>query len=285
MTIGLKADSSNTFGTIQVNSTDYVWVTSSGNVGIGTSSPAVKLDVVGANNGTQLRFGNGRLYTYSTSIAGGYDNALLTLDSNSSVSQYAWSIAGSEKIRIDTSGNLIVGSNISTTGTGNISLYGALSTKTEIYMNRGNQIEGHIGFLGSTNSNWYFNTSSTLGNTGVYMANNATAWTSNSDERLKTDLSPIENAAAKVSTLRAVTGRYKTDEENVRRSFLIAQDVQRVLPEAISETQIEGDDTVYYGVAYTDTIPLLVAAIKEQQAMIEELKAEVDQLRAQLGAK
>jgi hypothetical protein len=110
--------------------------------------------------------------------------------------------------------------------------------------------------------------------TGVFVLNGATSWSAQSDERLKTDLKPIENAAEKVSTLRAVTGRFKTDEENVSRSFLIAQDVQKVLPEAVN------DFNDYLAIQYTDTIPLLVAAIKEQQAIITDLKARIEVLEA-----
>jgi hypothetical protein len=106
---------------------------------------------------------------------------------------------------------------------------------------------------------------------GVYLAQGGTSWTSNSDERLKTDLQPIENAAQKVSTLRAVTGRFITDDEGVSRAFLIAQDVQAVLPQAV-----DASDPEKLGVQYTDVIPLLVAAIKE-------LKAEVDSLKAQIN--
>ena len=54
---------------------------------------------------------------------------------------------------------------------------------------------------------------------------------------------------------------------------MIAQDVQKVLPQAIGE-----DDKGYLGVRYTEVIPLLVAAIKE-------LNAKVTALEAQLGAK
>jgi len=109
---------------------------------------------------------------------------------------------------------------------------------------------------------------------GVYLASNAaTSWTSNSDERNKDIIEPITNAANKVSSLRAVIGKYKKDVEGTRRSFLIAQDVQAVLPEAVDASVPEN-----LGVQYTDVIPLLVAAI-------QELNAKVTALEAQLGAK
>jgi hypothetical protein len=106
------------------------------------------------------------------------------------------------------------------------------------------------------------------GTAGVYLNAGGTSWTSNSDERLKTDLVAIEDAANKVSSLRAVIGRYKTDEVGIKRSFLIAQDVLKAFPEAVNKNVETGD----LGVAYTDIIPLLVAAIKELKAEIDELK-------------
>jgi hypothetical protein len=102
---------------------------------------------------------------------------------------------------------------------------------------------------------------------GVYLANGGVAWIANSDERLKENLLPITDAVNKVSTLRAVTGNYIKDEKKKSRPFLIAQDVQAVFPEAVDSSNPEE-----LGVAYTDVIPLLVAAIKE-------LKAEIDQLK------
>lgn len=105
-------------------------------------------------------------------------------------------------------------------------------------------------------------------NNGVYLSQSATSWTSNSDERLKTDLVAIENATEKVASLRSVIGRYKTDDESKRRPFLIAQDVYSVLPEAVDIDKKTG----MMGVQYTEVIPLLVASIKELKAELDTLK-------------
>lgn len=106
---------------------------------------------------------------------------------------------------------------------------------------------------------------------GVYLADNATSWASASDERLKTNLLPIDNALNKVLQLRTVTGKYITDDIKTSRVFLIAQDVQKVLPEAVSENN-EG----YLGLSYTDVIPLMVAAIKELTAKVEDLQTKME---------
>jgi hypothetical protein len=112
---------------------------------------------------------------------------------------------------------------------------------------------------------------------GVYLGYGNTSWSSSSDERIKTAIIPFENALEKVCTLRAGTGRYLTDEETVSRSFLIAQDVQAVLPEAVN---VLDDEIGTLGLQYTDVIPLLVAAIKEQQALITALTARITALES-----
>ena len=89
----------------------------------------------------------------------------------------------------------------------------------------------------------------------------------------------IENAAQKVSMLRAVTGRFKTDAEGTSSAFLIAQDVQAVLPEAVDANNPER-----LGVAYTDVIPLLVAAIKELKAINDAQAQTIESLKARLDA-
>ena len=106
--------------------------------------------------------------------------------------------------------------------------------------------------------------------TGVYLNGTAaTSWTSLSDERLKDIIEPISNAVSKVASLRAVIGKFKFDENNTRKPFLIAQDIQAVLPEAVDASNPDK-----LGVAYTDVIPLLVAAIKELTARVQTLEAK-----------
>ena len=105
---------------------------------------------------------------------------------------------------------------------------------------------------------------------GPYVANLGTSWTNSSDERLKDIIEPISNGLNKVGQLRAVIGKFKTDPIDKRRSFLIAQDVQKVLPEAVDVS-----DPNSLGVQYTDVIPLLVAAIKELKSTVEQLESRL----------
>jgi hypothetical protein len=117
--------------------------------------------------------------------------------------------------------------------------------------------------------------------TGVQLAAGGTSWGTYSDERIKTGLAPIENALTKVSTLRAVTGRYNTDADTVSRAFLIAQDVQAVLPEAVDE---EKDELKTLTLKYTEVIPLLVASIKELKQINDTQAATINALTARIEA-
>jgi hypothetical protein len=124
---------------------------------------------------------------------------------------------------------------------------------------------GTYGYINNTTDSSYGIKVGTSG--GVYVSVGGTSWTAVSDERMKDIIEPITNAINKVTQLRAVIGKYKTDEEGTRRSFLIAQDVKAVLPEAVNSSNLDE-----LGVQYTDVIPLLVAAIKELKAEFDAYK-------------
>jgi hypothetical protein len=96
-----------------------------------------------------------------------------------------------------------------------------------------------------------------------------------SDERLKENIQPIGDALSKVSQLNGVTFTYKADGKE--SAGLIAQDVEKVLPSAITEKELPlkiDDGNEYKVLQYDQTIGLLVEAIKELKAEIDELKGE-----------
>jgi hypothetical protein len=113
-----------------------------------------------------------------------------------------------------------------------------------------------------------FHVGTLTGAFGVDGSGNATAAgnvTAYSDAKLKKDLEVIPNALSKVMQLTGYT--YTRIDTEQRQTGLIAQDVQAVLPEAVSQTK---DDILT--LAYGNLVGLLVEAIKELKAEIEELK-------------
>ena len=91
---------------------------------------------------------------------------------------------------------------------------------------------------------------------------NITAYGSLSDEKLKENIKIIPDALDKVCQLKGVTFDYKKDGK--KSTGLIAQDLQKVLPEVVYETKdINDENESYLAVNYQNTIGLLVEAIKE----------------------
>jgi hypothetical protein len=117
------------------------------------------------------------------------------------------------------------------------------------------------------------------------IAFNATSWSFPSDERLKDINGTIEDAVYKIKQLRPVYYTWKNDASKKQKVGLIAQDVLKVLPEAVSvpEKEVKEDGTPnYLSLGMSDVVPLLVSAIQEQQAIITQLQADVAALK---GAK
>ena len=83
-----------------------------------------------------------------------------------------------------------------------------------------------------------------------------------SDERLKSDIRTIDNALDKVMNMRGVT----FDREGRKGTGVIAQEMQKVMPEVVH------DEGVYMSVAYGNLVGVLIEAVKELKAEIEELK-------------
>ena len=256
-------------GTLHVDATNN-------RVGVGTSSPNTLFHVQGSNSGgnvvvatlrnnntagstqTTLRFTN----STADGTSGGGELSYLrnSADQGASFIVKTQSSGGvnTERMRIDSSGNVLVA-----TTTNN-------SRNSRLALN-GNSVTWSVGPNSSNSTFVVYNPSEA----GVYLPSGNTAWVSTSDERLKNITGEITDAINKVSQLRAAEFTWKSDESNKPQVGLIAQDVQTVLPEAISE-----NDKEFLGVSYTEVIPLLVAAIKEQQEQIKALETRIQALES-----
>ena len=109
-----------------------------------------------------------------------------------------------------------------------------------------------------------------LGGTGtrsIYANADGIIVDTSSDERLKENISPINNALAKVKALKGVYYNWKNKEEMGAGKCigLIAQEVQKVVPEAVFQSPTTGN----YGVNYAELVSVLINAINELAEKIE----------------
>jgi hypothetical protein len=258
--------------------TEKVRINSAGNVGIGTAGASEKLTIQEGNIklysgqflnndyryiGTEFGFGNGNNKAEIRFAIDGIDTKTRiqfhTANGTANID---------ERMRITSGGDVLIG----TTTVYRFGLNVQTSSAGQIALRHSSQTAGRFWYLGVEGSNDVFTVYADTG-FGVYMSRGDTAWSANSDERLKTDLIPITDALNKLNTLRTVTGRYKKDEIGKSRSFLLAQDVLKVFPEAVD---IKDDEDKTLGLRYSELVPLLVKAI-------QELKTELDELKAKFG--
>ena len=251
-----------------ISFTQAMTLSAAGDLGIGTTSIAA----AASRRGMVLR-GNSNgaeLIVQSTTATDGTSDGFALIAAGSDAYIYnrlsggfmAFATSNTERARITSGGDLLVG----TTSTTNSARFACNNTA-------GTRKWG----FGTSGSGTPFYVIDDATGSGVQLTAGATSWSAFSDERIKTSVVPFANAIEKITTLRAGTGRYLTDAENVSRSFLIAQDVQVVLPEAVDVSE---DEQGTLTLRYTDLIPLLTAAIQEQQALIQTLTARVTALES-----
>jgi hypothetical protein len=237
-----------------------------GNVGIGTASPSVKLDVGGASNidcqarffktseGTLLLGGNRS--TSNCPFIGSqnnYDFAIITNDT--------------ERMRITSGGKVQVTNNISDYG---FTVSNSNSDGYGLYIQAGGTYPV-IDTYNYTGGTALFRVSGA----GVIFAQN-TSVQSISDIRTKENIQNSIDGLNIINSLRPVRFDFKGGFGNNRKNQLgfIAQEVEEVFPDIVDEWKFKKDDKITYKtLGQAGLIPVLVKAIQEQQAQIEELKA------------
>jgi hypothetical protein len=122
-------------------------------------------------------------------------------------------------------------------------------------------------------------------NNDISSVGNITAYYGSSDRRLKENIQPIQSALDTVKALTGVTYDWTKDYlSKITASALpndiglIAQDVQAILPEVVYD---KGDG--YLAIRYEKLTPLLIEAVKEQQATIDRMAADIALLKSKLG--
>jgi hypothetical protein len=292
------------------NGTTAVTINTSQNVGIGTTSP---VNITGytiqtinnANTG-----GGVYLQSNGTTIGRILNTATDMFVGGTSISSALILQSGSaERMRIDSSGNVLVG--VTSGGSGKLRVSGAgdafLTSYTspsagyffssnsadttciEIFQGRYNRagLALSANNTGTVTQIDFYQTGTSRGS--ISTNNSTTAYNTSSDYRLKDNIVPMTGALDKVALLKPVTYTWKQDGSDGQG--FIAHELQEIVPNAVTgekdavetytdEDGIEQTRIKPQGIDTSFLVATLTAAIQEQQTIINDLKARVETLEA-----
>jgi hypothetical protein len=180
--------------------------------------------------------------------------------------------SATERMRIDTSGNVLVNTTtIRNNGRVSVDFNGASAGGMGINDTASSNGSAFIAFLtGGTFRGSITNNN----NTGV-------TYGTSSDYRLKEDIAPMTGALTKVSQLKPVTYKWKIDGSDGQG--FIAHELAEVVPDCVvgeKDAVDEEGNPKYQGVDTSYLVATLTAAIQEQQTIINDLKARIEVLEA-----
>jgi hypothetical protein len=266
-----------------------VYENASGNVGIGTSSPDNKLHVSQASSDFQVRVtgtsaanagairaynagGEASVFGTTGSSNTGYGANLGVLGTVTNIPQ-VFVTNNTERARIDSSGNLLVNKTVAT-----------FTTNGLAFTSAGNQLD-----VTSINDTIRAYRKTATGGSGVILTYSDVGGTNTlvgagfangtfgavSDANKKKNVEDSRGYLNDLMQIRVVKYNWKTDEEGAPKELgWIAQEVEQVFPGMVNEM---GGSKLLKKEVF---LPMLLKAIQEQQAMIEELKAKVAALEA-----
>jgi hypothetical protein len=312
-------DTNNNANILYTNNTEKMRIDSSGNVGIGTSSPATQLQM---NSGAstysdQLRirntnFGNADIGVGSGIMAIATDMSNITFYTSSSLGTTGSALPTNERMRIDSSGNVLIGTTTAglklTVQAGVTIVSGDQSTCRLVLQNTTSPgrtfslVAGTVG-VGNDDFTIYDNTASatrvTLKANGEFIIGTADngdynlqcngtgvwgagAYVNGSDARIKEDIAPIESGLDVVKKLNPVTYRYKEEwsKDQSTQTGFIAQELLTALSGQVYVDGVVQQGGEYMSVAYQNIIPILTKAIQELNAKVEAQAVRIAELES-----
>jgi hypothetical protein len=270
-------------------------ITSAGNVGIGTSSPAAKLDVNGTAQVSGALSATGGVGVYNPSgsnlvagVNGLYTSAFGSFLNTVSTTALRFGVNGVEVGAFDTSGNFQVGF----TGSQNAKVNFVQSANFPVLSIKNTNASFSDGAIivyntRATTDASYNHFACYNGNfTGQFIVrdsgnavNSNNSYGAISDAKLKENIVDATPKLEKLNQVRIVNFNMIGDEQ--KQIGVIAQELEQIFPGMVEESpdrDAKGNDlgTITKSVKYSVFVPMLIKAMQEQQAIIESLKARLD---------
>jgi hypothetical protein len=272
--------------TFVTNSTERMRIDSSGNVGIGTTSPAFTF-----GSGVRIdRTGDTAILELSRTDAGIAGSFLIASGSvsNTMRSNGAKAITiftdGSERMRIDSSGNLFIGTTTNPVSNA-VAIINAVVSSGDGF-NLKHTVNGNNMFnLWQTGTTTYVALSFSKGDTqtvrgSISVSTSSVSYNTGSDYRLKENIEPMVGALNTVSQLKPVTYTWK--ESGSDGQGFIAHELAEVVPDCVSGEKDAVDEEgkpIYQGIDTSFLVATLTAAIQELKAELDVVKSELNTLK------
>ncbi len=295
----LTLSTSSSSGGARTALTERMRVDNKGNVGIGTDTIDVSTQAGGSgykalqiesDEGGQLNFDHNDAGTGSTlgqinfqragevvaEIEGVTDGA--TDSGRIAFRTQAASGALTERMRITSAGEVDIGT-ITHSGDNMLQIASPNLSATRGGISVQNKTDNSGGYFVA-----FYRSSSALIGSISQSAQNAVAYNTSSDYRLKENVSYDFDATTRLKQLKPCIFNWIDDEDNTPVDGFLAHEVSSVVPEAITGTKDEVDDNgdaVMQGIDQSKLVPLLTAALQEAIAKIETLETKVAALEAE----
>jgi hypothetical protein len=266
-----------------------------GDLGVGTTNPLYKLHINSGTVNTVAVFES----TDATAIIGFKDNSTTNIPSIGAVADVMiFNTGAAERMRIDSNGLLIVGTGslypfakIQATATSTVN--GAIAatqpnSATGAGVTSGSVTIAGTGwyhFVGQSGNGSAITTNDILiyGNGNIQNTNNS--YGSLSDIKLKENIVDATPKLEKLMQVKVRNYNLKDNYEQHKQIGVIAQELEQIFPSMVEETQdrdVNGNtlETTTKAVKYSVFVPILIKAMQEQQAIINDLKARIETLES-----